>query len=177
MPYTGIDYGSTTQSNRNIETGIHYGVIAQNSVLQAWTDNAEPDYGSPTCPKCGAGAIAYGEGHEEYEQEHGCADYACNTCKISFDSQDAYPEEALSWSYKDAEYKLTTCLYTNIFVLESPFYTYAAFCSPCVPGAGDLEFPDESGAKTYCLGHAWFEGGKAPYPVYRVSDNSLVTPE
>lgn len=28
--------------------------------------------------------------------------------------------------------------------------------------------------KAYCLGHEWFESGKAPYRVFRVSDNSEV---
>ena len=37
-----------------------------------------------------------------------------------------------------------------------------------------LDAPVADGVKTYCLGHNWFEGGIAPYPVYRVSDNVQV---
>jgi hypothetical protein len=29
------------------------------------------------------------------------------------------------------------------------------------------------GTKTYCLDPTWFEGGRAPYPVYAVNDNHL----
>ena len=38
--------------------------------------------------------------------------------------------------------------------------------------------PDANGAKAYCLGHDWFdEDNPCPYPVYRVSDGSLVERE
>lgn len=50
-------------------------------------------------------------------------------------------------------------------------WTFAQFCSPCVPGAGSLDNPVEDGAKTYCLDHDWFDGGVAPYPVFRVADD------
>ena len=42
----GIDYGMGT-SNIDHNTGIRYGVISQNEVLQAWADSSEPDYGMP----------------------------------------------------------------------------------------------------------------------------------
>ncbi len=32
MSYVGIDYGSIAGSNRDPKTGIHYGVISQNSI-------------------------------------------------------------------------------------------------------------------------------------------------
>lgn len=48
----GIDYGLGT-TNIDLETGIRYGVISQNEVLQAWADDAEADYGDPTCGHCG----------------------------------------------------------------------------------------------------------------------------
>ena len=40
----GIDYGRGL-TNIDTETGIRYGVISQNEVLQAWADSSEPDYG------------------------------------------------------------------------------------------------------------------------------------
>lgn len=52
--------------------------------------------------------------------------------------------------------------------------TFAQFCSPCVPGAGDSPLAD--GVKTYCLGHGWFEDGKAPYAVYSVATGELISP-
>lgn len=76
--------------------------------------------------------------------------------------------------YERHGYKLTGCLQSDLFVLRSEFYTYAQFCSPCVPGAGNLDHPvdPEAGApRSYCLGHDWFEDSKAPYRLWRVSDN------
>jgi len=50
----GIDYsGVGATCNRDLETGIRYGIIPQNDILQAWADSSEPDYGELHCPKCG----------------------------------------------------------------------------------------------------------------------------
>lgn len=49
--------------------------------------------------------------------------------------------------------------------------------SKLTPGAGNLDNPRNDGPKTYCLGHDWFEDGKAPYPVYLVADDVEVMPE
>jgi hypothetical protein len=68
-------------------------------------------------------------------------------------------------------------VHTLGMVTDSPFYTFAQFCSPCVPGAGNLDNAMDEGVKTYCLGHDWFESGKAPYPVYSVTSGELVDPE
>lgn len=38
-----------------------------------------------------------------------------------------------------------------IWVCESPWVARCRRCSPCVPGAGDLDRPDESGMVAYCL--------------------------
>ena len=174
----GIDYGMGT-SNINHDTGIRYGVIAQNSVVQAWCDSAEPDYGEPTCPKCGNMVREHTVEEDQWfprYREYGCHDYDCETCEHTLDSSDCFGDEPIDWHYDSEGYKLTTCLDTNVFVLESPYYTLAPFCSPCVPGAGDLDNAREDGVETYCLGHDWFEEGKAPYPVYSVATRELVSP-
>ena len=49
----GIDYGMGTV-NVDRTNGIRYGVISQHSVVQAWADSAESEYGEPTCPERGA---------------------------------------------------------------------------------------------------------------------------
>lgn len=36
---------------------------------------------------------------------------------------------------------MTDCLDNDAFIIKSPYYTYAQFCSPCVPGAGNLDNP------------------------------------
>lgn len=163
MP-AGIDYGMG-RTNRDPENGIRFGVISQHSVSQAWSDSAEPVYGKATCPKCGNDAMEY------------LAIYACEDCEITFDSSEAFPDEAQGLSYENEGYELTDCLDSDIFVLKSPYYTHTQFCSPCVPGAGNLNSPDTDGVKTYCLGHDWFEDGKAPYPVYDVATDALVEVE
>jgi len=174
--YKGIDY-SLGRSNVNRETGIHYGVISQNSINLDCTNDFELDYGDPTCFQCGNKAIDSADVPEEKQREswYKGQDYACIECERTFWSDQAFPDESNGFTYEREGYKLTDCLQSDIFVIESPFYTFAQFCSPCVPGAGNLDSPCEDGPKTYCLGHDWFEDGKAPYRVFNVSDNSEVT--
>lgn len=65
-----------------------------------------------------------------------------------------------------------------MFILASPYFTHAQFCSPCAPGACYLLSPtDKTGPKAYCLNHDWFEGDKAPYPVWEVATGKLVKPK
>jgi hypothetical protein len=141
----GIDYGSGT-TNVDNETGIRFGVIPQNEVLQAWADSSE----------------AY---------------YPCENCDLNNEDKDAFGCdgcEPSSWFVDDKEYTAECSDCVDIFVSKSPYYTRAQFCSPCAPGACYLLNPCEEGEKAYCFGHDWFEDSKAPYPVYRVADDSLV---
>jgi len=132
--------------NTNIDKihNIRYGVIHQNEVLQAWADDSEPYYGEP--------------GEETQETE------------------DMYNDmvEPINWFIDDGEYIAECDDSGDIFITKSPYYTRAQFCSPCAPGACYLMNPCNNGEKTYCFGSDWFEDNKAPYPVYRVSDNTLI---
>ncbi len=139
----GIDYSMGT-ANFDLETGVHFGVISQNSVGQAWYDSSEPIY-------------------PETQYEDG----------VPLE----YEGEPIGFEYSGDGYGLADCLDNDIMVLESPFYTFAKFCSPCVPGAGDLSAPDADGVKAFALSHDWFEGGIAPYTVYRVSDDVVIEPK
>jgi hypothetical protein len=67
----------------------------------------------------------------------------------------------------------------DIFIIKSPFFTYAQFCSPCAPGACYLlnTVEEDLNNRAYCFDHSWFENGKAPYPVYSVETGKLVLPE
>jgi hypothetical protein len=140
MANVGIDYGMGC-TNVDHATGIRYGVISQNEILQAWADSSQPVYGDLS--------------EEEIEFADPCG-----------------------WEYSGDGYEMVDCLDSDVMILASPFYTFARFCSPCVPGAGNLnDAGDEShGVKTFCVGHDWFDGGKAPYPVYRVDTGELVLP-
>jgi hypothetical protein len=177
----GIDYGRG-QTNIDLQNGIRFGVISQNAVLQAWADSSEGDYGEAHCPKCGNEAIAIDDervpdlddGAEDWEDNG--RDYACASCKYTFDSDEAFSDEPLGFVLDDDEYKATAGDDGDIFILRSPYYTRAQFCSPCAPGACYLENPCDDGERAYCFSHDWFDDGRAPYPVYRVSDDSLVPP-
>lgn len=200
---TGIDYGKGT-TNIDTKTGIRYGVISVHDITQAWCDSSEPNYGEPTCGNCGkevldldnsdvvfcpqcgkdvAKSVSIGLKRCQYcgeEIDTSDTDIIrfCPLCGDENEYQDWYPDEPLGHELiediDDGLYKAIDCLDSNVMVLESPFYTFACFCSPCVPGAGDINSPDPDGVKAYCFGHDFFDDGVAPYPVYRVSDDSLV---
>lgn len=180
MSTAGIDYGMG-RTNIDVKTGIRYGVISQHAVLQAWADSAEPDYGDATCPKCGGENVIVADDYqgdipEHFKHGHGCSDFVCNSCEYIFDSSEAYGDEPRGWSYSGDGYELTDCLDSDIMVLSAPFYTLGNYCSPCVPGGVSLESPNADGAKAYCLGHDWFEDGKAPYPVFSVETGKKILP-
>lgn len=190
MSYAGIDYASGTGSNQDSKTGIRYGVISQNSISGDALNDMEPYYGEPHCPVCGNDAtfvdsLSTTEAIEQWENysKRGCDDYACLTCEHFLDSSEVFSDEALGFSYEQDGYKLSNCLDWDIFVLCSPYYTYAQFCSPCVPGAGNLDNPltEEDGApKTYALGLDWFdEYNPCPYKdnLYLVATGERVMPE
>jgi hypothetical protein len=187
----GIDYGMGT-TNIDKATGIRYGVIPANDVCQSWADSSEADYGPPYCPKCGNSAVDCCDVNddenalqnippmEEWKHNaHECADYACEQCEYVFGSESAFGEEAIAWTLDDGEYMASQSgADHDIFVLKSPYYTRGPFCSPCAPGAVYLRDGSEEGqAKAYCFDHSWFDEGRAPYPVYRVSDDAEVMPE
>ena len=178
--YPGIDYSGTGATcNRDADTGIRYGVISTHSLTEWFWDSVENDYGDATCPECGNPAVdtcaAEIQAVDWAEEQNG--EWACTACEKVFESDNAFSDEALGWSIDDGEYKVCNCLDSDAMILKSPFYTFAQFCSPCVPGAGNLDNPCEDGAKSYCFGHDWFDGDRAPYTVYRVADGTIVEPE
>lgn len=165
----GIDYGHGL-SNIDMSNGIRFGVISANVVGEAWYEDAEANFGKPKCPDC-EGEVT--EATPEQDKE-----WHCVKCKKSYDTEDVYPSDPYSYYYdKEGITAEQTFDDTDIFIVKSPYYTRAQFCSPCAPGAGHLENPCDDGMKTYCFGHDWFEGGEAPYPVYNVKDDSLVVSE
>ncbi len=158
-------------------------------MLPAWADSSEPDYGTPSdyfeCPECGKEIMAVGDWGDDRE---------CPECKeeIVLDVPDMI--EANCYVLNNKEYKAECGESGDIFIVKSPYYTFAQFCSPCAPGACYLMNPldvqavypagghNKAGVpldnnRAYCFGHEWFwdtETKKAPYPVYRVSDGSLI---
>lgn len=162
---SGIDYGMG-QTNIDKATGIRYGIIPASDVGQAWYDSSEAYYGLPHCPHCGD------ELPENIQDGTDCPE--CGK-RIRYVGEECYGDEAISFDLDDGEYKATQSGDVDIFIIKSPYYTFAGFCSPCAPGAGHLRSSGD--VKTYCFDHDWFEDGKAPYKVFRVSDDSEVLPE
>ena len=179
MINAGIDY-SLGRSNFDPETGIHFGVVSLHSLNpDVIYDAQEMDYGEATCPKCGNAAVDSGDDSipptdQREDWDYKGNDYACVDCKYTFWSDEAFGEDPIGWSIDDGAYKVVDCLDNDAMVLKAPYYTFAQFCSPCVPGAGNLDLPVDGGVKCYCFGHDWFEGDKAPYPVYSVDSGALV---
>jgi hypothetical protein len=172
----GFDYGAG-RANMDAKTGIRYGVIKEKSIEGAWYIDSEPCYFELKCPDCDAELVEFDdEKHGDYtlRARGSYADFACESCRLAWSSNDACLGEPEYYFYRDERYELETILDNCVIVMKSPYYTFTKFCSPCVPGAGDLDSPDPDGVKTYCLGHDWFEEAKAPYPVYRVQDDARI---
>lgn len=159
----GIDYG-LGKTNIDTETGIRYGVIPHSAVGQSWYEDAEAVYSPEArCQKCGTeiGLVK--------DVDFGTP---CKDCGEKWDGNEN--EEALGFKYEREGIKAFQTGEVDIFVEKSPFYTLCRFCSPCAPGAGYLKDADDEGIKAYCLPHDWFEGGKAPYRVFRVENDEEV---
>ena len=129
-------------------------------------------------------------------------DLRCSSCKVYFSSEDAYPEEPRGWSLVEGTNadpctcKVIDCLDSDAMVVKSLYYTFARFCSPCVPGACSLDSPldflDAMAAasryrlslsykmpftevRCYCLDKSWFDSDRpCPYPYWSVETNELI---
>ena len=180
MSNPGIDYSGTGATcNRDAATGIRYGVISTHSLGEGFDDAIEFDYGYATCPECGNAAVDACSDEinaTDWAQDQN-GEYACMACETCFDSDNAFSDEPLGWSIDDGEYKVVNCLDSDAMIILSPYFTYAQYCSPCVPGAGSLDSPMADGVKCYCFGHEWFDGDVAPYPVYSVESGNQVIAE
>jgi len=163
----------TTKGGRNMgrtnidrATGIRYGVIPLNQLAEFVFEEFWVDYGPPCCPFCGNDNLGTSPNDGE--------DYLCVQCGKLIPEEESYRDDPVGWVLDDGEYIGKLCEDDNIILASSPYYTYAQFCSPCAPGAGHLSKPMVNGVKTFTFDHEWFNDGKAPYPVYRVSDDTLV---
>jgi hypothetical protein len=187
--YAGLDYsGPGSSTNRNTETGIRYGVISQRSIspdacedIMIWGTDAAWEQ---AC----ADAIAEAKANADDPDD---IDEGLITEELGMDWESSISD----YVYDSEGYYIMGCLDSDLMITKSQFYTYAQFCSPCVPGAGNLDNPFEPHPnqmtaeeiiimaealgfpRAYCLGHDWFDDNKAPYPVFSVADNTLVQPK
>jgi len=177
-------------SNYDEKTGIHYGVISPNSISsEALSDLC---FGSnSTDPH-------YEEGKKELldDLKQFCEDHYLNFEQINTDSfedqfNDHYENSDGQYDYEDTDYKMHISGDNfGIFVIKSPYYTYTKQCSPCAPGAGNLdnsiskaeyEKGDHNAfmygtVKAYCLPRDFFDNeyAKIQYRYYNVSDDKEV---
>lgn len=164
-------------SNYDEKTGINYGCISQNSIALEHIDSwYEKD------------AV-----YESYVQE---LEKKVKSGEITEEEKDNnleyYDNDFHQWYYKDEEYEAEYSESLNAWIiLKSPFYTYCRQCSPCVPGAGDLDSPVSKEeyertqhntfmygtVKAYCLPKDFFDAdyAKIPYRHYwAVGTDTLV---
>lgn len=120
------------------------------------------------CPNLTHKPLMKGIGQWESEREQWLDDWYSTLEPIEgVIDEDGYKASISLGSYATSD---------DVFVMESPFYTFGPFCSPCAPGAVSLgENGDD--AKAYCFGHDWFENGVAPYTVYSVETHQIINPE
>lgn len=177
-------------------TGIRYGVISPHNISSFALDDI---YNEGTDPQ-------YESAKEDFENglKSAIKEFCDNNSNMRLDDRHIDIDQIMDqWNdhyesdgsgimdYSDKEYDLHVSGDNfGIFVMRSPYYTYCLNCSPCAPGAGDLdnpiEIPDfqemDRGDRALCLGHDWFDqdadqySRKIPYRVFRVSDNTEVLP-
>ena len=169
--YAGIDYG-LGQTNRDHETGIRFGIISQNdlsgdAVNDIYTTGDDIGFENMRQQAKDELARAIASAIDPYGQV-GDPDELAAEIINNVEWHDC--GESGPYEYSGEGYHLRTSDNNDLWVLKSPFYTHAQFCSPCAPGAGHLGNPCPTGPKTYCLGPDWFEDGEAPYPIYKVED-------
>lgn len=219
--------------NYDPETGIHYGVISQNSIQpevmsDIFDDATDLSYEYAKKEMIDKIVTALGGGQSEEalnealehalgELYYGSSSAEARECAIAeiveqwtevehSTPPDEADREALwgfvedrfnnryddsgerSWEISEDQkypgYHLRDCLTSDVFVIKSPYFTWAPVCSPCVPNAGNLDSaakvnekygPElQTGLKTYCLDESFFEGEKSPYPVFRVDGGQRV---
>lgn len=172
--------GKVMTANYDAATGIHYGVISLHSpnpdALQDIYDNGDN--------LSHAAAIEQVKGELRSAMQRVLEAYGVD--RMTDDATDAaweaveqefndhYEEQEDTYQYRQGGYVLQTSS-LGIYVIKSPYYTFAAACSPCCPNAGDLNTPRSGGLKTYCLGADWFDMyNRVPYPVYSIETGELV---
>lgn len=170
--YAGIDY-SLGKSNFDPKTKARYGLLSMNSAASWLLGEMQPDYGSSIdvfCEECSNSWIV---------EDISC-DVTCSQC--GHEMPDYFEEfDPVAWYYQDKE---VFCGHsqesTELWVYRSEYFTYAQFCSPCMPGACNLDSPLDHRApnnRCYCLPHEFFEEGIAPYPVFSVKTGKIVDPK
>ena len=144
--YIGIDYGNGL-TNIDNDTGIRYGVVRINN-LSTWVwDELEPQY-HPSCPYCGSDIA---------DDDYDSMGFICPHCEHDVTESDLWEDSPDCYSYDGDDWKgFTTHDNCYLFVTWSKTVTECQYCSPCYPGAGNIDTPIAGGVKTYGLPDEYF---------------------
>jgi len=182
--------------NYDEKTGIRYGVISPHNI-SSWS--LDEIYQNGTDPQYESGKQEIIKNLNTVFEIAGIRSDDHKTVitdEIIQEYSDHYESDGSGiMDYSDSEYDLHVSGDNfGIFVMKSPYYTFCRGCSPCAPGAGDLNNPidpvnlnlstlEHISAKTLCLGPEWFDREKdqysrnMPYRCFKVSDDTEVFPE
>jgi hypothetical protein len=107
----------------------------------------------PYCPHC------Y-EANDADSQAESCHNCGKDVSEWEYADEPAYVE--YHEQTPDGEIIILDCLDSDYMIIKSPYVTHGPYCSPCVPGAVNLDDSDGDGQLAYCLPDDFFEE-KAPY--------------
>lgn len=127
--------------NVNLETGIAYGTVYLNTLAE-WVFDEFLYQGTNE---------SYAAALSEWQAENPNAD--------EDEFSDYYEGEEENYTLEIEGMKLGLSWLGGaplVWVFESPHTTHVRPCSPCVPGAGDLNSPDPDGMVCYTLPPEWF---------------------
>jgi len=185
--YARIDYAGLNSSvNRDEKTGIRYGVISMHSINpEALNDiyaNGRDLNWENYIAEAKARLRSALSDYFSDTKYSGCTDSPLDAAAesafdvVSDGISEQYEGDGSNVLYVEGNLSVQSCLDSDFMIDNSPFFTFAQFCSPCVPGACNLDSPIDNSRnsvdsiKCFCLGHDWFDDGKAPYPVYSVAE-------
>lgn len=171
-----IDYGMG-QTNIDKETGIRYGVINSNDLAShAWdtitSDGTDLDYLDAIDNLTSELSRAIKSVLEDYATNFDETELAESIVEgLDFNLEST--GDCTRYSYESDGLAFNVCSDGDVFVTKSPYFTLAAFCSPCAPGAGYLG--SDGDVKTYCLSPDWFDSDSPmPYRCFTVADGTEV---
>lgn len=178
----GIDYsGPGSTVNRDAETGIRYGIIPFGRLGEFAHESFEPEYDA-ACPSCGADwsdDIEFSLTEAKYtDGSRRAGRFAvCPACEATIREDEQYGDEPSRQVCKEGGIEASLDSSGDAWFFKSPYFTRAAFCSPCAPGACYLINPCEDGERAYCPGPDWFDDDSpAPFPIYSVTTGELIKP-
>lgn len=149
-------------TNKHPTTGIAYGVIACQSLdddllhFLLYEKGKDLSYEAACQEEIGRQEDAYHEMLASMDPEYvDCMDPA--DFEPNLDNFDPQIEEPIvEGEYQGVHYRTTWLGGAQLlWIFESPFTEECQPCSPCVPGAGNLDNPDPGGMETYSVPADW----------------------